>query len=391
MPDATELLPGPMLTASARAIFHLLTQGGPQTRPQLGEVLGLSRPTLSAAITELELHELVVKTGERQGQVGRKASIYRVAASAGHVIAVDAGSTHIRLRVSALDRRLLHSRVYRLPESQLLLGEEISAAVAEEVEETLTATETGWGPLRALGIALPARVVGQQGDARLTRENEIFSRFTPPAGVSLILENNVNCAAVAEHFNGAAQDIETFAYVQVGLKMGMGIMLGGKVLRGRNGAAGEIGHLAFPFGPDRHPIAGEMERYIGTHAFMQRVLAQWPNDGGPAPRDAAELMTLHAEGNGTATIHVTRHAEDIGAVVASCVAIVDPGVVVLGGGLGGNLLLRPIVEETAKKLSYPVEVRVSTLGSDATVLGIEKLACDHAVKWVLGEPISSPF
>ncbi|WP_408914334.1 ROK family transcriptional regulator [Brucella pseudogrignonensis] len=391
MSSVPELQPGPILTASARAIFHLLAQRGSQTRPQLGEVLGLSRPTLSAAIAELELNRLVIKTGERQGQVGRRASIYRVAAEAGHVIAIDAGSTHIRLRISALDRRLLHSRVYRLPESQFLLGEEISMAVAEEVEATLAATESSWGPLRALGIALPARVVGKQGDTHLTRETEIFSRFTPPDDVALILENNVNCAAVAEHFNGAAQGVETFAYVQIGLKMGMGIMLGGKVLRGRNGAAGEIGHLAFPFGTDRRPLAGEMERYIGTHDFMQRVLTQWPSDAEPAPQDAAELMSLYAAGNEAAIKHVTRHAEDIGAVVASCVAIVDPGLVVLGGGLGGNLLLRPIVEETANSLSYPVEVRVSTLGSDATVLGIEKLACDHAVKSVLGEPISPPF
>src|SRR5690606_34022123 len=145
--------PGSVLTASAKSIFRLLAEGGPQTRPQLGEVLGLSRPTRSAAIAELDQIGLVAKIGEVQGSIGRKAALYRAGPGAGHVIAVDAGSTHVRLRVSTIDRRLLHSRVYRLPASQLVLGEEISQAVADEVAATLAETEAGWGPLRMLGIA----------------------------------------------------------------------------------------------------------------------------------------------------------------------------------------------------------------------------------------------
>jgi predicted NBD/HSP70 family sugar kinase len=170
----------------------------------LGEVLGLSRPTLSAAIAELDQIGLVAKIGEVQGSIGRKAALYRAGPGAGHVIAIDAGSTHVRLRVSTIDRRLLHSRVYRLPASQLVLGEEISQAVADEVAATLAETEAGWGPLRMLGIAVPSRVVGPRGDRVATRQQEIFSRFEPPANVPLVLENNVNCAAVAERSNGIA-------------------------------------------------------------------------------------------------------------------------------------------------------------------------------------------
>jgi predicted NBD/HSP70 family sugar kinase len=380
-----------VLTASAKSIFHLLAEGGPQTRPQLGEVLGLSRPTLSAAISELDQIGLVAKIGEIQGSIGRKAAIYRAGPGAGHVIAIDAGSTHVRLRVSTIDRRLLHSRVYRLPASQLVLGEEISQAVADEVTATLAETDSGWGPLRMLGIAVPSRVVGPQGDRIATRQQEIFSRFEPPANVPLVLENNVNCAAVAERSNGIAKGFSTFAYVQIGLKIGMGLMLGGKLLRGKNGAAGEIGHLAFPMADGARPSAGEIERYMGTDAFMRRVTAGWPGSAGAPPADAVELMSRVAEGCPAATAHAIRHAEDIGAIVATCVSVVDPGLVVLGGGLGGSPLLLPTVHEVANRLSYPVEVRVSTLGQDATVLGIEKLASDRAVDLLLGEAAADTF
>jgi len=238
-----------------------------------------------------------------------------------------------------------------------------------------------------IGIAVPSRVVGPQGDSHATRQVEIFSRFEPPAGVPVVLENNVNCAAVAERSNGAAKDSETFAYVQIGLKIGMGFMLDGKLVRGRNGAAGEIGHLAFPMADGTRPIPGEIERYMGTEAFMQRVLSSWPASAGQPPADAAELMARAAEGCATSLKYVKRHAEDIGAIVASCVSVVDPGLVVLGGGLGGSPLLVRTVEEVANRLSYPVEVRTSTLGQDATVLGIEKLVSERTVNLLLGEDL----
>lgn len=380
--------PGSALTASAKSIFRLLATRGPATRPQLGELLGLSRPTMSAAISELEEVGLATKIGEVQGALGRKAAVYRPGPAAGHVISIDAGSTHVRLRASTLDHRLLHSRVYRLPSSQLLLGEEISRAVADELAAAMAETDPAWGALRAIGIALPSRVVGPQGDRNATRQQAIFSRFEPPAEIPIVLENNVNCAAVAERSNGVAKDSETFAYVQIGLKIGMGIMLDGKLLRGRNGAAGEISHLAFPMADGTSPIPGEIERFMGTEALMQRVAARWPKSQGAPPADAAALMQLAADGNAAALEQVTRHAEDIGAIVASCVSMVDPGLVVLGGGLGASPLLLPTVTEVANRLSYPVEVRTSSLGQDATVLGVEKLASEKAVDLILGDATS---
>lgn len=373
-------------TSSARAVFRMLFSEGQATRPQLCEALGLSRPTMSSSMAELDQFGYVEKIGEIQGAVGRKAAMYRLGEKAGHIISVDAGSTHIRLRVSTLDRRLLHHRTYRLSSSQRYLGDEISVAVAEEIEASLQLTEAAWGPLRAIGIALPSRVVNDDGDARTTRQEQIFSHFTPPANVPVVLENNVNCAAIAEHSHGVAQGRQDFAYVQVGLKIGMGIVLRGQLLQGRNGAAGEISHIAFPFGPNALPAnAAELEHYLGTEALMARVHQAWPASAGAPPQDTAHLLTLARDGHEAANAAVERHARDIGAVVATCVSIVDPGLVVLGGGIGTSPLILPHVRDMANRLSYPTEIQSSTLGADATVLGIEKLAAEHACNLIIGE------
>lgn len=375
------------LTPSARAVFRSLVASGPATRPQIGEQLALSRPTMSASIGELERLGYVEKVGESQGSLGRKAALYRVGGGAGHVVAIDAGSTHVRLRVATLDHRLLHSRTYRLPASHRLMNEEISRAVAEEFAAAAGETEATWGPLRAIGIALPSRVVVDGAERASTRQDELFTHFTPPAGPELVLENNVNCAAVAENVYGVAQGREDFAYIQIGLKLGMGLMLGGRLIRGRNGAAGEIGHLAYPFAPGHTPVAGEAETYLGTEMLMQRVRQAWPAAAATAaPEDAGALFLRAENGDAVARDHVERHAADIGALVASCVAIVDPGLVVLGGGVGTSQLILPVVRTVANALSYPVAIETSSLGPDATVLGIEKLAVDRALDVVLAQP-----
>lgn len=375
-------------TSSARSVFRRLVSEGPATRPQLCAALGLSRPTLSASIAELGRVGLVEKIGEVQGTLGRKAAMYRLGAGAGHVIAVDAGSTRVRLRVATLDNRLLHHRVHRLSSSQRSLSAEISQVVAEEVDAALALTDADWGKLRAIGIAIPTRViVGADSDKAATGQEMLFTHFTPPSDVPLLLENNVNCAAIGERTHGVARGRTDFAYVQIGVKIGMGAVLGGRLIRGRSGAAGEIGHLPYPWGQGLRPVSGELENHVGADAFMERVRAAWPSGdhATPAPADTVQLFELAEQGNAAALQEVRRHAEDIGAIVAACVGVIDPGLVVLGGGVGSNRLILPHVRETLNRLSYPTEIQSGILGPDATVLGIEKIAADHACTLLVGK------
>lgn len=372
------------LTGSAKAVFRRLVSEGPSTRPHIGQALGLSRPTMSAAIAELESPGFVEEVGAVQGRLGRSAVQYRVGRKAGHVIAVDAGSTHVRLRVSTLDGRLLHSRVCGLPGSQFELNEEISRVVAQEVSAAIAEAHDDWGPLRLLGIAVPTRVVGPGGDVGATRQNLVYSAFRPPEGVDVLLVNNVNCAAVAERKHGAARGRETFAYVQIGLKIGMGLVLGGQLITGCSGSAGEIGHLSFPFAPGLVPEAGSVERYLGTESLIARVRENWPGAEGPPPASTAELLAMAEGGSRVAAEHVERQAADIGALVATCVSVVDPGLVVLGGGLGASPLLLPKVRDVVDRLTYPVDIQCTLLGADATVLGIETLSIGRALDQLLG-------
>ncbi|WP_234794631.1 ROK family transcriptional regulator [Xaviernesmea oryzae] len=372
---ATSALPA-SFTSSARAVFKRLLAVGQATRPQLCQDLGLSRPTLSAAMTELSRLDYVEVVGQAQGHTGRTASIYRIGKGAGHTIAIDAGSTVIRYRVAYLDGRVLLTGTYALSSGQRHMSAEISRKVDDAVAQSLASCVPDWGPLRAIGVAVPARVTGQSRMVAPGQETWMFGAFTPPSGVPLILENNVNCAAIAEHNYGAAAGRRDFSFIQVGLKIGMGTVLGGEVVRGQNGAAGELGHLPFPWSASDVPQPETLEDYIGADALMARVRADWP-DHDP-PRDSIDLFRRAGEGDPAALVHVKRHGQDVGRLIAACVAVIDPGFVVLGGGVGSLPVLLPYVREEVGRLSYATEIETSTLGADATLLGIGKLAAAHA-------------
>ncbi|WP_244529371.1 ROK family protein [Rhizobium sp. NFR03] len=363
-------------TSSARAVFKRLVAVGQATRPQLCEDLNLSRPTLSAAMAELSRLDYVEVIGQAQGHTGRTAAIYQIGKGAGHTIAVDAGSTVIRYRATYLDGRVLLAGIYPLSSGQRHMSAEISRMVDQAITEVLKAVMPEWGPLRAIGVAVPARVTGQSRLVQPDRELWTFDGFTPPPGVPLVLENNVNCAAIAEHNYGAAIGRRDFAFVQVGLKIGMGTVLSGELIRGQNGAAGEVSHIPFPWSANERPQPETLEDYLGVDAFMERVRSDWPGDD--LPRDSLDLFERASKGDVAATDHVRRHGHDIGRLVAACVAVIDPGFVVLGGGVGSLPLLLPYVREEIARLSYSTDIVTSTLGADATLLGIGKLAAAHA-------------
>lgn len=349
----------------------------------MGEILGLSRPTMSAAIGELKRHDYVQECGQSQGPTGRKATVYRIGTGAGYAIGIDAGSSRISLRAVTLDNRILHEDHRELPAGQRNYSAETSKVVSELTTATLQIARNSWGPLRTLGIALPTLVSHDYARQELLgRQNLIFEHFTPPKETPVLLENNVNCAAIAEHTHGAAIGYDNFAYVQIGLKIGLGLLLRGELHRGKSGAAGEVSHLPFPWGPDASPEPEGLEKYLGAETLMQRVQLQWPKGATP-PETSLELFGLATEGDVTALGAVRTYAFHIAQMVAACVGIVDPGFIVLGGGIGQNAILAPMVQAALDQNSYPTQVETSGLGSDATILGITQLATTYAQRAVL--------
>ncbi|MBB5897871.1 putative NBD/HSP70 family sugar kinase [Kutzneria kofuensis] len=359
------------LSASAQAVFIALSARAKATRPQLAVDCGLSKPTVSAAVSELEGIELIERNGAAHGTIGRTAAVYRLGPAAGYVLAVDHGSTQVSFRAVALDGRLLDEAHTGTPSEARAM---VRAALRRRRRS---------GPLRAVVVAVSDVVTpaGRVGDPAVDeRVRAAVDGLGLPAAAPVLTENNVNCAAIAELREGAAGSRDTFVYLQVGVGIGAGIVVNGRLVRGENGAAGELARLAYPWADDRPAGHEALEARLGSPGLLRRVRARWSTADGPLPRDAAALFALAERGHSTAAGLVREHSLEVGKLAASLSAVLDPGLVVLGGGVGANPLLTPGVVETLAGLSWPTEVVVSRLGDRATVLGAARLAREQGVR-----------
>ncbi|WP_329535727.1 ROK family protein [Streptomyces sp. NBC_01450] len=365
----------PRLTESAGAVFAVLAEAGRATRPQLASLAGLSKPTVSAAVAELESARLATHSGTASSGTGRSAAVYGLGPASGSVLAVDLGPARTRVRGCALDGTLLAEATTPRTRAPDAVREALAALPAD-------------APLRAIVVAVGDVTESDRAGGGMrpatAKAGPVFDAVSValPPGVPVHLENNVNCAALAELQEGAARGRRTFGYLRIGVGIGLGIVIGGKVLRGANGAAGELARLPYPWDDDREPRQEALEAYVGSHALLRRAAEAWRDTDGPCPRTVERLFALAAAGREPARGLVARHAADVGRLAAAVAAVLDPGLIVLGGSTGADPQLLPGVRAELGRLSWPTEVVSSQIGDLGTVVGAAGLAVAKGVQTV---------
>lgn len=380
----------PDLSESARVVLSSIVMAGESTRPLLSVATSLSKPTVSLAIAELEASELVAPLRSSQGHTGRAASVYGLSQKAGWLLGIDLGSTHVRAVACALDGTTVTERLYPARHARLTTNSALAGRAAEVVSELLSVLRRSHGPLRGASIALSKPVqplndqTGSLGASELTPDiQSIIDAVAVPRGVPLLVENNVSCAALGELRFGAGRGRQDFAYLQVGVGIGAGIVAGGRLQRGAHGAAGELRMIPFPLAPNMSARRYGIEKYLGSAGLLRRCRVHWGTSDGPPPRTVEDLFRRATEGSKTAQAILDEEADGIANLVLALEAVVDPALVIVGGGIGQNEALLTRIRETARTLGGQSEIVTGQLGDLATVTGAAVLATDHALNTLL--------
>jgi predicted NBD/HSP70 family sugar kinase len=212
--------------------------------------------------------------------------------------------------------------------------------------------ETGTGVLRlALNVeGLEGRVYGEELEQAL--------------GVPVVLENDINLAALGEQWQGVARGVSNFAFLSVGTGLGAGLVLGGELHRGRNGAAGELDFALGARPDDADPCAAAVS------ALASELAAHAETELAP-PYDPRAIFGAARNGDRVARDVVADVARRIALHIAPLAAVADVELVVLGGGIGanGDLLLDRVRGLLAEWLPFAPRVEVSTLGEAAVLTG----------------------
>ena len=312
-----------------RAALDLLLGGDLLTRSQISEYTGVSKVTVSQMLTRLEERGLVTIAGEQAGGRGPNAALYSVVPSSAYVAGLYVESDLVSAAVADVTGRRT-ADVSVNPNGP----DDPVALILGTIERACASAGVDVARLSSLVIGSPGVVDPRTGDPHLAVNLPAWHEGALDAlrgawHKPVVIENDVNLAAMAERAVGAAASIDDFVLVWLGGGLGLATILGGKLHRGAAGAAGEIGYLPVygaPLPTDiRHPLSGGFQSLAGGSAV--RALAA--EHGFAAPTAAGAVQAALSDGpggHGAAFLDELAHRVAVG--VASVCVVLDPGLVV---------------------------------------------------------------
>ena len=378
-------------TLNEQLLLERMRGNGPVSRGDLASASGLSKPTVALALTSLERDALVQHAGRRTGGRGRSASLYEIRSGAGFVLGLDVGREFVRGAVSDLAGtvRARRSRAARSSSGAGRVRE--LASLADELRQE--AGLDGNGALLQTVIGSPG-VVEPDGRALQLAPNlpgwerpAVLRELRRHLGAQTTIENDVDAAAVAERDHGHGREFSTFAFVSVGTGIGMGLVLDGELHRGAHGAAGEIAFLPLADG-DADPRDARRRGALESAASSAAVVRA-ARRAGTRRRSARSVFAAAEAGDQVARAIVVHEAAIVARALAAIVAVVDPELIVLGGGIGRAPGFAEQVHARLAQISPIVpEVRPSALGEDAVVDGCLAVGGDRLWERILSSRLA---
>jgi glucokinase-like ROK family protein len=373
--------------------------GRSRSRSELVERTGLSRTIVARRVGDLVERGLVVEGGPGPSTGGRPARQLAFSANAGHVLVADLGATSIDVAVTTLDGRILGHRDE--PGSIGDGAERVLGRVEELFEQLVATTHDIPGRLWGIGIGVPGPVEFATGrpiappimpgwDGYPIRE-----RFGERYGAPVWVDNDVNLLALGEWRSGIAAGHEDVVVVKVGTGIGAGIISAGRIHRGAQGSAGDVGHIQVTDDPGvicrcgnvgclealaggaALGAAGEAAARAGRSARLRTALEQ---HGSVTAYDVARAASA---GDPVATTMLQDAGRRIGAMLASIVNFFNPSLIAIGGGVANSPdVLLASIRESIYRRSLPLATRNlliqrSSLGGLAGVIGASGMVVDQ--------------
>ncbi|MFJ9929211.1 MULTISPECIES: ROK family transcriptional regulator [Streptomyces] len=354
---------------NSAVVLHALRAADCATLTEVARLTGLSRPTVEGVVEGLMEAGLVVERAADEGiarRQGRPARRFRFRAEAGHLLGLEVGAHRVAALLSDLDGRVLGGQSKKVGETAS--ADERLDRLRGAVADLLRRCGVPRDSLRAVGVGTPG-IVAADGTVRLgtalpqwTGLN-LGERLSRSFKCPVLVENDANAAAVAEHWKGAADGTDDVVFVLAGLSPGAGALIGGRLHRGFGGAAGEIGAL----------------HLLGREATPETLLSTTDEPLHPLDEQAvAEVFALARQGDLRARAAEERFVQRLVHDVAALVLALDPELVVIGGWAAGlDGVLEPLRRELARYCLRPPRVALSALGEAAVPTGALRLALDH--------------
>lgn len=378
-------------------LFQLLRDGRPRTRAELAQATGQARSTIAARVDQLLASGLVGPAGEASSTGGRPPATFAFRPGARIVLGVDLGATHARLAVTDLASTVLseHHETIAIAEGPGPVLDRVVALADKLVEQAGRSMDD----LVSVGIGLPGPVDHESGRPTSPPimpgwdDCDVPGHVGARLGVPVLVDNDVNVMALGEH-RAEFPEVDHLLFVKVATGIGAGVISDGAIRRGAQGAAGDLGHIAVPGGGDvlcRCGNTGCLEAIASGRAVAAAL-----SEAGLSASSTADVVALVRAGDATAGNAVRDAGRTIGEVLAACVSMLNPSVIVVGGNLAeaGEQLLAGI-REVVYRRSLPLATQhlrivASRTRGRAGVLGASAMAAEHRLSAAAIESLLLP-
>jgi glucokinase len=370
-----------MRSLNAIELLELVRRHGPISRAALAKVSRLSKPTVSIQIDALLAKGLVVEVGTGEGSIrgGKKPTLLEFNADYGRILCVDVGPEWVRFASADLMGATLHA--LQLPTHPQEGAEAVLATIERGISE-LVASEPGDHQLQLISAAVPGIVDVREGMVLETdnvfgwRNLDFARKLQATFGIPVHVDNDVNMAALAELNAGGADAPRNFVLIRLSTGIGAGVVLGGTLHQGAHWAAGEIGHMVLKPEAAAGTIIsrGYLESVVGADRVERKIgkiaRAAKGDLAKSLKKDGhwAALQAAVKDGRGPLTEIVDELVFHLGGAVTNIAAVFDPEVIILLGE-PFPMLLEPLREFAGRLLPWPLEMRLSKLGEDASLKG----------------------
>jgi glucokinase len=374
---------------NAQLLLRLLRESGPCSKADLVRACGLSAPTVTNVVAHLVEAGLIEPIGEGDSTGGRPPDIIRFRAERGCVAGVEIGPDYLRLLVADLDGHELRRAKVALPWNSSKPGA-VCAQIAKEIRNLLSKQKQAENQLLGVVVGVPAIVDVNRG---IVLSLSILKGWTNVSFASMLereldckvtVENDTNLAAQGESYRGAAQGEQNFVFITIGQGVGAGIFLDGKIYRGAQWSAGEIGYLRVPSISRDHPTIhgyGRLEKVLGAPGILRSWRASRKRSRAHLPvKSAAEVFDLAAAGNSQAKKILTQRATILSDIVLDLALILNPSLILLGGEVGSHPRLLQEVKSLLKDSEFAVvRVALGALGPSAVLWGAVYTAVESSI------------
>jgi predicted NBD/HSP70 family sugar kinase len=366
------------------AILEILAERPRASRAELAEATGLSPATVGRTIGRLRRDGVLREYALEAAGVGRPPRVVELDDRSAFVIGIDAGGRTLRAAIADLGGtfRGRIARPVRDPADREALVDDLVALAAELTEGVrpgaVQAVVAGISGIVDHGEGRVLLSPDLPGLAGLALATALEGRLGLPVGI----DNDDLLAAIGEATIGAAAGCRDVVFLSLGYGLGAGLIVGGRPVRGASNAAGAIAFLSPGRLEDRASGRAIPARY---RAAVRAAGSAGTSDPGD-PADARAVFDLAATGNPIAIAVVEGVVTDLGDLVVDVAAVLDPEVIVIGGGLAdaGTALFGPLGRRLREALPYPPRIVASALEGAAVLHGATSLALALARRRLAG-------